>query len=185
MILGFETNVAILIRVSELGFQQARKIFSQFRNIKVPLIPSLVRCPEGGIVRFPIFSYSFRDYFLSLKQSALLHANQVITGCSGGAAVAFDKRVYPVQPPKRVGRDERRMLPDCPILVNNRKEPIHFVWDILKVGREMVADVDRFFAVTAAKLRDIGDRCVVQSPERVFVEGLDAFFEANFDAVRK
>jgi hypothetical protein len=41
------------------------------------------------------------------------------------------------------------------------------------------------FSVTAAKLTDVGNRRVIKRPEGVLIEGLDAFFEANLDAVRK
>jgi hypothetical protein len=47
----------------------------------------------------------------------------------------------------------------------------------------MVADIDRFFTKSAAKLRDMGDRYVVQRPDHVLVEGGVILLKANFDAI--
>ncbi len=75
------------------------------------------------------------------------------------------------------------MINDRPIFMNYRKETIHLVGHILEVWRFVISHVNRFFAVTAPKLRNVRDRSIVEGPKRVFVECLNAFFQPNFDAI--
>ena len=55
--------------------------------------------------------------------------------------------------------------------------------NILEVGRDMVADINRFLPVPATKLSDVGNGSIVEGPKRVFVERLDALFDTDFDAI--
>ncbi len=67
--------------------------------------------------------------------------------------------------------------------MNERKKLIHQVRDFFKMRRDMIAYVNRFLAESTAKLRNIGDSSVVQGPQSVFVECLNPFPKANFNAV--
>jgi|GEM_PF-1905421 len=49
----------------------------------------------------------------------------------------------------------------------------------------MVANIDRFLAESATKLRYVGDCHVVKRPEGVFVERGVALRQSDFDAVRQ
>ena len=49
----------------------------------------------------------------------------------------------------------------------------------------MIAHSYRALPAATAELADIRNRRVIQRPERVFVKGLDALFQANFDAIRQ
>lgn len=48
----------------------------------------------------------------------------------------------------------------------------------------MISHVNGFLAITPPELRDICDSHVIQGPERIFVERLDALFQTNLNAVR-
>ena len=89
----------------------------------------------------------------------------------------------PVKPPKRIGGKDRWVIDDRPIFMNHRKETIHLVGHILEVRRFVISHVNRFFSVTATKLRNVGNRNMVEGPKRVFIECLNAFFQPNFDAI--
>ncbi|MER0236560.1 hypothetical protein [Fulvimarina sp. MAC8] len=47
----------------------------------------------------------------------------------------------------------------------------------------MITDEDRLFAIAPAMLGDIGNRRVIECPERIFVESLDPLFQADFDTI--
>jgi len=49
----------------------------------------------------------------------------------------------------------------------------------------MRTHIDRLFSVSTAKLCDIRNSCIVQSPQGVLVESFDSFLEADLDAVGK
>jgi hypothetical protein len=49
----------------------------------------------------------------------------------------------------------------------------------------MISNVNGLLTKAPAKLRNICNSGGVQGPQRVLVEGLDTFAEANFDAIRK
>jgi hypothetical protein len=57
------------------------------------------------------------------------------------------------------------------------------VWNILEMGRDVIADINGLFAEPATKLRNVGYGCVVQGPERVLIERFTALFQAYFNAV--
>jgi hypothetical protein len=63
--------------------------------------------------------------------------------------------MYPIEPPKRIRRKEGRVVQDIPILMYERKEPIHFIANILEMGRQMIGYVDRFLAVASSELGDV------------------------------
>ncbi len=66
------------------------------------------------------------------------------------------------------------MLQNCPIFVDDRKEPIHLVRNVLEVWREVTPDIDRLLAVAAPKLGNIRDGRIVQRSQSVFIEKFDA-----------
>ena len=49
----------------------------------------------------------------------------------------------------------------------------------------MVADIYRCFSVTPAELRYVGNCNIVERPYSIFIERLDAFLEANLNAIRE
>jgi hypothetical protein len=57
------------------------------------------------------------------------------------------------------------------------------VGNILEMGRDVIADINGFFAEPATKLCDVGYGRVIKGPERVLVERLNALFQADFNAV--
>src|SRR5690348_56122 len=89
----------------------------------------------------------------------------------------------PVKPPKRIGGKDRRVINDRPIFMNYRKETVHLVGHILEVWRPVISHINRFFAITAPKLRNVRNRSIIEGPKCVFVECLNPFFQSNFDAI--
>ena len=49
----------------------------------------------------------------------------------------------------------------------------------------MISNVDGTFSIPAAKLRDVRDGSGIQTPQRVFIEGLDALLQSDLDAVQQ
>jgi len=60
--------------------------------------------------------------------------------------------------------------------MDHRKEPVHLVWHVFEVWWTMISYVDWFLTIAATELRNIGNGSVIQSPKRIFVEGLNPFF---------
>jgi hypothetical protein len=52
----------------------------------------------------------------------------------GCPAIALDEGMYPVHFPQGISGDLRRMVNNCPVFVNERKEPIHQIGNIIKCG---------------------------------------------------
>ena len=77
------------------------------------------------------------------------------------------------------------MIPDCPIFVYHRKEPVHLIGNIFEVRRKVVPHVYRLFAVTTSKLGNVRDCRVIQGPERVLIERLDTFLKTDFNTIRQ
>lgn len=75
------------------------------------------------------------------------------------------------------------MIHDEPVLVNDREALIHQFRDVIEVRRDMTPHINRLSAESSAESRDIGDCGCVERPQGVFVECLDPFVQANFDAV--
>lgn len=113
------------------------------------------------------------------------HADELIAGGSRCSAVSFDERMDPVQAPERESGEKSWVVNDRPVLMNHGKEPVHEVRNFTKMRRKVMTDVDRIFPVTAAKLGDIGDCCMVQRPQRVLVKCLDSLFQADLNAIRQ
>jgi hypothetical protein len=49
----------------------------------------------------------------------------------------------------------------------------------------VVTNVNRFFSVSAAELRNVSHCGVIKRPERVFIEGLNALLQSDFNAIGK
>jgi hypothetical protein len=77
------------------------------------------------------------------------------------------------------------MFLNSPIFMDDRKEAIHFIRDVLEMRRNVSSDADRLLAVAPSKLTDVGNGGVVQRPQSVFVESLDPFLEADLNAIRQ
>jgi hypothetical protein len=75
------------------------------------------------------------------------------------------------------------MVMNRPVLVDDGKEQIHFVRDVLKVGWDVIAHADRLFPVSSSELADVGNCGVVQCPQSVFVKSFDALLESDLYAV--
>ena len=77
------------------------------------------------------------------------------------------------------------MVNDRPVFVHHRKEPIHQVRYVFEVRRNVVTNINRLFAVTSSELRNVSDRCVVESPEGIFIERFYALLYSYLDTVGK
>ena len=77
------------------------------------------------------------------------------------------------------------MVVDRPVFVDQREESIHMFDDTLEMRGRMIADRNRFGAIPTAKLSNVGDGGVIQSPKSVLVERLNPFGQSNLDAVGK
>ncbi len=75
------------------------------------------------------------------------------------------------------------MIEYSPILMNYREKPVHLVWNVLKVRRRVLTDVNWFLAITTSELAKIGDRGIVERPERVLIEELDTLKQTDFNAI--
>jgi len=75
------------------------------------------------------------------------------------------------------------MVQNCPIFVDDRKESVHLICDFFAVRREMIADIDRLFPESSAKLRSIRNRRAMQRPQRVLIEEFNALLQTNLYAV--
>jgi len=67
--------------------------------------------------------------------------------------------------------------------MNEREEQIHLVRNLLVAGWYVIAYVDWLSSIASAKLGNIRNRSVVQCPQSVFIERLDALNKPYFDAV--
>jgi hypothetical protein len=61
----------------------------------------------------------------------------------------------PIEPPQGICWEPSWMIRDCPIFVDNGKEPIHQVRNVLKVWGNVIPNINGFFAVASSKLRNI------------------------------
>ena len=141
--------------------------------------PSAVGCSERFVVRLTVFSDSLRHNLLAWKQLPKPLANQVITCGSRGPSVSLYKWVDPIESPQSIRRQQGWLFHGCPVLVDNRKEQVHLVGNILEMGRNMVADVNWFFPVSAAELSNVRNGSIVKGPKRVFIKRFDAFFQCQ------
>jgi hypothetical protein len=98
------------------------------------------------------------------KQFAMLHTNQVVAGSSRCPPIPLDEWMNPIQSPQSISCKPRRMVSNCPIFMNEGKEPIHQIGDILEMWRGMFTDINRFLSVSSAKLSNVGDGRIVQCP---------------------
>jgi hypothetical protein len=65
------------------------------------------------------------------------------------------------------------------------EKPIHFASDIFEMGRKVPAHVNGLFAEASAELSYICDGRGIQRPKSVFVECLNAFCQANLNAIQE
>lgn len=75
------------------------------------------------------------------------------------------------------------MIYNMPILVNDGNELVHEMANGIEMWRLVIADVDRLFAESAAKLCDIGYSCCIKRPKSILIKGFYALPRPNFDAV--
>ncbi len=75
------------------------------------------------------------------------------------------------------------MVYDSPIFMDERKERIHELGYIAEMWWHVIPDSDRSLAVAATQLADIRNRCIVQRPQGILIECLDALLQTNFDAI--
>jgi hypothetical protein len=67
--------------------------------------------------------------------------------------------------------------------MDHREAPIDFVGHVLEVRRDVIAHVNWVMPKPATVLCDVGYSRGVKGPERIFIESLDPFGQADFDAV--
>src|ERR1700733_361547 len=156
-----------LVGFRKLTNKELLKILSQLRNIEVAVVPMAVCILQCRIIRASVLPYAFWNDLSSRQQPALSQAKKVVTCCSCRPSVALHKRVNPIESPKCVRWQQRWMGENVPILVYEGKEPIHFIRDILEMGRPMIADVNRLLAIAPAKLSDVRNGRGIQGPKGI------------------
>jgi hypothetical protein len=67
--------------------------------------------------------------------------------------------------------------------MNDREKSVNVIGNVLEVGRPVVADINRFFPIPTAKLRDVCNRDVIKSPKRILIERFDTLLQPYFNAV--
>ncbi len=72
------------------------------------------------------------------------------------------------------------MIGNGPVFMYERKETIHQIGHLIEVGRNMIPDQNRFFAIPTTKLGNVSHCSIVQSPKRVLVEGLNPLVKTYF-----
>lgn len=77
------------------------------------------------------------------------------------------------------------MVEDIPVLVDQREESIHLIWDHFEMWRQVVTNVDWLLAVTPAELSDIRHCGSIQGPKGVFIKSLNTLFKADLDAIQQ
>ena len=75
------------------------------------------------------------------------------------------------------------MVHDSPIFVDERKERIHEFGHIMEMRRQVIPHSDRSLAVAATELADIRNSRIVERPQGVLIECLDALLKADLDAI--
>jgi 4-carboxymuconolactone decarboxylase len=99
-----------------------------------------------------VLANAFGNYFPTRKQFAMFHADQVVARRPGCSSVALDEWMNPVQSPQSVSRQPGRMVNQRPVFVNERKEPIHQIRDILEMRRNVAPNENRLLAVSSPEL---------------------------------
>src|SRR5579883_1319246 len=132
--------------------------------------PRPVRRLERPFISISIFANPFGHNFSPRQQSARSDTEKIITSGASRPTIPLDKRMDPIEPPKAV-RPKLRRRPDVPILLNGRDKPVHPISHFIKVGRFVIAYVDRLLSETAAKLRNIRDSNMIKRPKHVLIEG--------------
>ena len=148
------------------------------------LLPGEIRRLQGGIVAAPVLPDPLRHGFTPRKQLAVPEAEQVVACRPCSSPVPFDKRVNPIEPPEGMGGKQCGMINQFPVLMDQREESVHQIWDFFEVWRAVMAHINGIFTVATAKLRYVRNSGVIQGPERVLVERFNAFLDADFDAIR-
>jgi hypothetical protein len=77
------------------------------------------------------------------------------------------------------------MIHNRPILMDDRKKSIHQIGDFSEMRRRVITHVNGIFAISPTKLSNIRYCCIIQRPESIFIECLDALFDPNLDAIRQ
>ena len=77
------------------------------------------------------------------------------------------------------------MVNDGPILMNEREELIHQFRNFPVMRRDVISYENRLFAEPATLLRDVCHGHVVEFPKHVLVEGFDALFQPDLDAIHR
>ena len=75
------------------------------------------------------------------------------------------------------------MVENRPIFMDHRKEPVHFVWNVLEVRRTVISYVNGLLSVASPKLGDVCNCRIIQGPKCIFIERFDPFSQADLDAV--
>jgi hypothetical protein len=117
-----------------------------------------------------------QEQFSYQAKASLASDSSNVTSCSGSPSVPFDKGVNPVKSPESISCQPSGVVYDGPIFVNERKEAIHQVRDIVEVWRGVFAHVNRFFSVSSPKLSYIRNSGIVECPQSVFIKRFDLLF---------
>ncbi len=141
-----------------------------------PFVPCSIGSLKSVIVWLSVFSDTLRNNFLTREKFPLLQTDQIVTSRSGSPSVPFDKGVNPVQSPESISCQPSGVVYDGPIFVNERKEAIHQVRDIVEVWWGVFAYVNRFFSVSSPKLSYIRNSGIVECPQSVFIKRFDLLF---------
>lgn len=124
--------------------------------------PMTVSLSERLVVGLPVLSYALRHDFIAGKQAAVSDANEIVASGSRRSAISFYERMDPIQPPQGIGWKKSRMIQYSPILMNDGKELVHQMGNIIKMRRDVVSDIDRLLSKTSTKLRYVCGGCGIQ-----------------------
>lgn len=93
-----------------------------------------IRSLERIVVRLSFLSNSLGNDPLTGNEIAVADTHEKVASSARRPAVTFDERMYPVQAPQRICREQRGMPDNCPILVDNREKLVDKVGTSLKCG---------------------------------------------------
>ena len=72
---------------------------------------------------------------------------------------------------------------DRPILMDEGKEQVHLMRNVLISWRNVVAHINRLLAIPPAKLGDVRNRRIIEGPKSVFIKRFNTFFKTYLNAI--
>ncbi len=77
--------------------EEVREVIGQLRDIHMAFGPCPISRSQGRVVGAAVLPNALRNDPLAWEQRSVVQADEVIAGRSGGAPVALDKRMNPVE----------------------------------------------------------------------------------------